>query len=232
MHNASSFFARPVFVTGRPRSGTSLSAGLLDTLGVWTGRTIPGGPANPKGFFENEAIRETLIKPVLKQGRYDPLGVRIIPPETYAPVIRSARGENLVELLHRMITAQGYSEDRPWLYKDAKLALVWRSFSRAFPDASWIIVRRDTESFVSSCLRTSFMRQLSEDPAFWKAYAESMDQRLAALATNVSHCFELSANRLVEGDFTELEPICRHVGLTYNQDALVDFVEPKFWRAK
>lgn len=232
MHDARTPFSRPILITGRPRSGTSLSAGLLATLGVWTGRTVPGGAANPKGFFENEPIRETVLKPILKQGGHDPLGVRNLPPQGYAPVIRSARGENFAAMLHGIVAAQGYSDDRPWLYKDAKLALLWRSFARAFPGATWIIVRRDVESFVSSCLRTSFMRQHSDDPAFWQTYAEAMDQRLAALAASVSCCFELSANRLASGDFTELEPICRHVGLTLNKGALSDFVEPRLWKAE
>ena len=229
MHDARSFLNRPIFVTGRPRSGTSLSAGLLAALGVWTGRTIPGGPANPKGFFENMTIRETILKPILSHDGYDPLGVRKLPPESFAPVVRSSRAENFATMLGRIIADQGYVADRPWLYKDAKLALVWRTFDRSFPQATWIIVRRDTDSFVSSCLRTSFMTQHSEDPTFWYTYAEDMDQRLTALAANVSCCFELSADRIVNSDFAELEPICRHVGLEYKVELLADFVEPGFW---
>ena len=57
----------PLLITGAPRSGTSLIAGLLHQMGMWTGHTVEGAPTNPRGFFENWGIREMIIKRQLAQ---------------------------------------------------------------------------------------------------------------------------------------------------------------------
>ncbi|MBL4558213.1 MAG: hypothetical protein JKP98_17610 [Rhodobacteraceae bacterium] len=54
--------------------------GVAGTGGLWTGTTVPGGPPNPKGFFENARVREGLTKPVLQRlMAADPLGVQALP---------------------------------------------------------------------------------------------------------------------------------------------------------
>ena len=75
-------FDAPVFVTGLPRSGTSMVAGLLGLSGLWLGHTVPGGQENIRGFFENVILRERVQKEILRQGRFDPLGVQRLPPPT------------------------------------------------------------------------------------------------------------------------------------------------------
>ena len=52
----------PILVTGLPRSGTSLTTGCLHACGAWVGNTV-------KGFYENEAIRETVVKKFLRAGK-------------------------------------------------------------------------------------------------------------------------------------------------------------------
>lgn len=59
---------RPVLICGLPRSGTSLTAGILAICGLWLGRTVPGGGSeNPKGFFENVFLRERINKQITHQ---------------------------------------------------------------------------------------------------------------------------------------------------------------------
>ena len=47
---------RGVVVTGPPRSGTSLVAGLFAAHGVFFGRCKPADENNPRGYFEHPAI--------------------------------------------------------------------------------------------------------------------------------------------------------------------------------
>src|SRR4029434_5176976 len=84
-------FDEPVFVTGLPRSGTSMVAGLLGVSGLWLGHTVPGGQENIRGFFENVILRERVQKEILHQGRFDPLGVRLLPPPAWHAVIKNLR---------------------------------------------------------------------------------------------------------------------------------------------
>ena len=70
---------RPILVTGLPRSGTSLIAGLLHEFGAWTGTTLAGDEYNPKGYFEHAGIREDIVKPMLKVLGGDENGVKMLP---------------------------------------------------------------------------------------------------------------------------------------------------------
>lgn len=47
---------RPIVIVGSPRSGTSLTAGLLAVHGVWVGTCRGVRPKNPHGFFENMSL--------------------------------------------------------------------------------------------------------------------------------------------------------------------------------
>ncbi len=69
----------------------------------------------------------------------------------------------------------------PWLYKDARLTLIWPLYKKAFPGATWLVVRRDEEGFVNSCLRTDFMKQHSQNRKFWKKFAQEYEIRINAL---------------------------------------------------
>ena len=120
------YFDRPIFVVGLPRSGTSLVAGCLQACGAWTGTTVPGTEANPKGFYEHAQIREGVVKRMLVQLQCDPLGVRKL-----TPVDLKVRVPELKSVIRQIVDADGYHHDRPWLYKGAKLTLLWPIFSRA-----------------------------------------------------------------------------------------------------
>lgn len=50
----------PIVVIGSARSGTSLTAGLIASQGVWTGPTRPATDKNPRGFFENDALSDAV----------------------------------------------------------------------------------------------------------------------------------------------------------------------------
>ena len=56
---------RPVIIVGCARSGTSLVAGVINICGAWKGDTVGPSKHNAKGMFENHALRENIIKPLL-----------------------------------------------------------------------------------------------------------------------------------------------------------------------
>lgn len=229
---APSGFDRPVFVTGLPRSGTSLIAGCLAACGLWTGATVPGNPFNPKGYFEHSVIRERIVKPLLSGHGFDPLGVASLPPETFAPwpgfAAPGAPGLDLRGILARIVASEGHDPVMPWLYKDAKLTLLWRSFHRAFPAARWVIVRRPRAEFVRSCCATPFMARHSTDPAFWDRFAAAYEARLDALAA-ATEATEISSAPLVQGDFAAFDSLTARLGLPSDHPALVQFIAPEHW---
>lgn len=217
---------RPILVLGLPRSGTSLIAGALRACGAWLGYTVPGGRSNPKGFFENVYLREHVIKTVLRDLGCDPTGVVKLPALESLPDV-----DDLKEKVCTAIANEGYAGTVPWVFKDAKLTLLWPIWQRAFPEARWIIVRRDTEDIIRSCLRTHFMVAHSRDPAFWAAFVDAYLERLAALRDSGVWCREIWPRDLVAGNREGLAALVEELGLDWNERAVRRFVRPRYWHA-
>ena len=220
------YFDRPIFIVGLPRSGTSLIAGCFQICGAWTGTTIPGTEANPKGFYEHSLIREGIVKRILVQLQCDPLGVRKLPHKDLNIQI-----PGLKKALNQIVEDDGYKRDRPWLYKDAKLTLLWRLFSQNFPDAIWIIVKRNERDIIDSFLRTSFMMQHSKDPEFWQCFVDEYMQRIKMLMNSGATCYEIWPDTIMQGDFSRFRELLETLGLSFDEKALGEFISPKFWHA-
>ena len=219
------YFHTPIFVLGLPRSGTSMIAGALGICGAWTGSTVPGGGTeNPKGFFEHTAIRERVIKKILRDLGCDPLGVRKLPQ---ADIRIEVIG--LADIIKGIIEKDGYRHDRPWLLKDAKLTLLWPVFRKAFPGASWLVVRRDEEGFINSCLRTSFMKQHSQSRDFWKNYAEEYRVRIEALKQSGADVLEINSPDVINGKLDQFRDIVSRLNLSFRETELKDFISPGYW---
>lgn len=180
MNAATDNFDRPIFITGCARSRTSMVAGVIDRCGAWGGDMFGAAPGNPKGFYENKAIRERVIKPWLSMMGVDPLGVYPLPPYPDA----EHWGPQVYEAIQHFLHEQGYDGQR-WFYKGAKMAYLWPAMIHAFPNAQWVIVRRDREEIIDSCLRTHFMAQHSKDREFWATWVDETERRLEELKSHV-----------------------------------------------
>ncbi|MEL6793182.1 MAG: sulfotransferase, partial [Pseudomonadota bacterium] len=200
----------PVLITGAPRSGTSMVAGCLHQAGLWMGATIRATPDNPLGFFENWAIRETILKPNLARSGADPLGVWALPdPDRLAP------DPLLRQRVERALAAQGFAGDGPWGYKEPKLCLVWPTWAEAFPDATWVLVDRAPEAIVRSCLRTGFMRRHSCDPEFWRCFVNRYRDRMDDLSRSAPNVVRISADALVGGARDPIRELATALGLSW-----------------
>jgi len=217
---------RPILVTGLPRSGTSLVAGLLAESGAWVGRTVPGGPPNPRGFFEHIALREGVNKGILRALGMDPLGVRRLPaPDELLPV------DNLRETVQRILREEGYDGTRPWLFKDAKLTLLWPLWAQAFPRARWVIVERPLGDVIRSCRRTHFMAQHGLSEAQWQDWADAYRQRLHALRAGVAWWRDLESDPLVHGVTAPFVALAEALGLRPDLGRIRAFILPESWHA-
>lgn len=216
----------PIFVTGLPRSHTSMTAGLLHQAGAWVGDTIPGDDNNPKGYFENMYIREKIVKAELGRRGCDKLGIRAIPPFDIDMTI-----DLLDERIYAALASQGYPGG-PWLYKDAKLTLLWPAFANEFPKANWVIVRRDVDSLIDSCMKTSFMRQHSTNRNFWRNIAADYNDRLDKLFESDNNVYELHTPQLLRGKGKELRELIEALGLNFDAEKIKRFINPKLSRSQ
>jgi len=222
--------AQPLLILGAPRSGTSLIAGLLDQMGMWTGHTVAGGPANPRGFFENWGIRETITKRQLVQLGGDPAGVMELP--TLAST-EQLSVDGMRSAIAGSMMMEGYTGG-PWLYKDCKLTLLWPAWLKAFPEAKWLIIRRKDADIITSCLRTEFMRQHSPDFEFWKNWLQAYYDRLEALAEAVpeENLRSIYPEAIIrDRDYSGLQELAEWLGLQFVEAEADRFILPEAWHA-
>lgn len=221
------FFKKPILITGLPRSGTSLTAGLLDICGVWSGTTVQASKDNIKGFFEHCALREVVNKALLSRMGCDPLGVRKLPPHELPPI------NNFKETIYDILIKDGYTGKQPWMFKDAKLLLLWPYYKTYFPSATWIVVKRDKEEIIDSCLRTGFMKQHSEDREFWNAWAQNYEDRIERLKASGVKFYEINATDIVKSETRdELRKLIKKLKLKWNESKVQEFIEPTVWHGR
>ncbi|NIZ08520.1 sulfotransferase [Pseudooceanicola sp. HF7] len=204
---------RPVFICGLPRSGTSVTTRILAAHGLWLGETIPATSENPTGFQENRRLRETLLKPTLTALGADPRGVAPLPRTDSLPPF-----PDLARRMRGIIRAEGYDGKSPWGYKDPKLALLWPLFARAFPQATWVIVKRDRETVLRSIARASFMRVHSSSTEFWIPFCNAYDSRLRALERSGVTVLTVDGDAVTGGDHSSLAPVCATLGLSFDPE--------------
>lgn len=220
-------FNSPILVTGCARSGTSLVAGILYHCGIWGGKLVGPKPRNKKGQFENAEITK-LIKENLRKDNFDPMGQQNLPSTSNDISI----DKDLRNKVYDVISKQEFTwidESIPIFFKDAKLTWVWPSWNYAFPNATWIIVRRNEEDIVSSCMNTEFMRAY-ETAQSWKDWVEHhklmFEEIKKSLYPNV---YEIWSEELLQGNYEGLYEILSKYNLDLKKNKVDNFVDPDYW---
>lgn len=200
-----------IFVTGCARSGTSLITQLLAAHGCWLGKEN-----RVNRLFENIDVREKVLKRYLRRIGADPLGQVVLPDTNHLPM-----PENLRQKV--MDCIKGHE---PWGYKDAKLTLVWPIFAHAFPEAQWILVRRDKKKIAESCMRTDFMRGFNGKDA-WERWVEAHEHRFDGMRENLN-VHEVWTDDIVENPdvFFDVTDFC---GLRFNPQTTKDIINRDAW---
>jgi hypothetical protein len=197
-----------IFVTGCARSGTSLTTKLLKAHGCRLGEV--------NVLYENTGVRQNVLKPYLRSIGADPLGQKALPDTNMLKPVPGLRKQ----------VAKFLNEPEPWAYKDAKLALVWPVWAEAFPEAKWVLVRRDKERIIDSCIRTDFMHSFKERHA-WGVWVDEHLKRFAGMVAALD-LIEFWPDQVVHNAHT-WEPVCEFLGLPFNLTATREAVDYKLW---
>ena len=217
-------FNEPVLVTGCARSGTSLVAGILNLCGAYIGGTSGPTRYNKKGQFENGEIRKNIVKPYIKGMGYDPMCQNPLPD-----INKLALFDMRSRVLDAMVN-QEY-EGGHWMYKCPKMCLIWPVWNEAFPGAKWIIVRRDTDDIIDSCLNTQFMRAY-RDRKGWRKWVDVHVERFHEMKNVGLDVHEIWSWKVVAGDYREIREAVIDCGLEWNESAVRDFVSPELYHSK
>ncbi len=218
----------PILITGCARSGTSMTAGVVNICGGWGGQMSGPTPNNKKGMFENAVIRDAMIKPALNTEKCDPKGQKPLPSlHCFDHYNEETWRTRVVEFMKN----QGLTEDKIWFYKGAKMCLMWPLWNRAFPKATWIIVRRNDDDIVNSCMKTGFMNAYSY-PGGWHTWVKAHKNRFREMITANLNVHQIWPQKMISGDYREIEALINKTGLTWKEQQVKEFISPTLWHEK
>lgn len=218
----------PILITGCARSGTSMIAGSIHTCGAFGGVMSGITAHNKRGMFENSAVRNTVVKPLLRGLGVDPMGQNPLPDISRCRHLAKPLSEQWRRRVEQIFIEQGY-KDGDWFYKGAKICLMWPIWRTAFPEAKWIIVRRRDEDIIASCLRTGFMRAY-KNAVGWQRWIDVHKERFEEMGYEGLQVKEVWPEMVVKGDLNHLRGVIEWCGLEWNETGVKDFVAPALWR--
>jgi len=196
-------------------------AGVLSASGLDFGGPLHSRRRKyqPQGFFEHRGIRDGIVKPLLKSLGADPVGQRPLPARFLKPTALEAR--TLASRIRKEL-------DGAEAYKDAKTLLVWQYFHRAFPDATWVLVRRDARAIARSCLRTPFMKR-RKYLAGWLDWVQEHEDRMEDLKISGARVLEIWPDPNEPEGF---RPMIEALGLPYDSKAVASALVPEAYHLK
>lgn len=216
---------QPIIITGIPRSGSSMIAGVVHRCGAFGGEM-----SGYKGVNENDAIKETLEKPYLASIWADEMGQYPLPEKKRIKIPVTWK-DSVEEIMER----EGYIGGE-WFYKSSRASLLWEVWHNAYPRAKWIIVRRRTADIIESCKKTGYMKAfkdkdkqravnaLTEDEG-WLWWIHKYEERFVEMIMEGADCKVVYPQRLVYGDYSQLYDMLDWLKLRWSPK-IFDYIDP------
>lgn len=205
----------PILVTGAPRSGTTMTAGILRRCGAWVGHV--------DATYENIDVRDRVMIPYFKFIGADPRGQNPLPNvDNLKPLAGLARR------VETFVKFQGYRYGQ-WMVKSNRIILTWPLWRETFSGAKWVIVRRKPVDVVNSCMKTCYMDGHKDEPG-WASWLNQYQKRFNALHASGANVREIWPCRFIAGDYSEVEDVVQWLGLQWNEAKIRDYVNPELWR--
>lgn len=225
-------------VTGCEKTGTSLVAGILHHCGVFGGAAPElekNSYGNPKGCFENQLVKNGICKPfLLGKGLFN---VRRLPPrfagkslDWFDPAIAGPAPENLRRRVMAALMADGWDGEAPVFFKGPFLVRMPKAMCDAFPEARWLLVRRNTQHAMEDRLRTRFcdpVQQVDGDGNYLpddilRCANEAMDQ----IREHTGNAADIWPEKMIWGQWAAMRAEVEMAGGSWDQEEVEWFADP------
>jgi hypothetical protein len=203
-----------VVILGMHRSGTSLTAGLCQKLGVNMGAAFRvGDQSNPDGYFEDLDWR------ALNKWLLNAAGGTWYDPPSRAEIARQA--SRIEDVLRAFVLWK--SRVSVWGFKDPRTCLTIHAIHKYLIDPYYVIVRRPENEIVDSLIRRSKIREYSEPRRHWVALTEQYMARMERFLENCEpRSIEIQYKDLVSGRESAKEQLTYLAGFLKLPAANVD----------
>jgi hypothetical protein len=207
-----------LIVVGSPRSGTTMTAGLLRSAGAWF------GSAAVAPNMDNITLQERVLRPFVQMCGVDPDSASALPVNPVCvPVIDTAVA------IEREFKWQGWTHERVVGIKDKHAVGLIPSLLQAFPNLLVVTVRRDVAETAASCVRTDWMKPHRSENE-WREWAGVWERALSTVRDlSGERARDFWPSRCVRGDFAAARDLCRWCGLGWDEQAAFKYVNPKQW---
>lgn len=209
-------FPEPILVTGAPRSGTSLTTGILRACGAWVG-TQREQKINPKGMMENVPVKAIVYRLFEEAGAIR-AGRQHVGNTNHRPEW------DLRKTVLDAVRNDGYVGG-PWTLKEHKFLLTPWAWMEAFPTSKWIFVRRDSDSIWESNKKRG-MAEKEHNRVLEHALQILREMKLSL---PVEQWFEVWPADWIKGDWKSAIDMVIWAGLNWDWEAVQEWVEPKLW---
>lgn len=201
----------PILIAGPPRTGTTMTAGLLHYHGVWVGRSrttmYPG--TNSDFGSENRDIKKILkhYARSLGCGHWEPSF-----PDFGSDLPFKKQIEHFVP------------EDAPWLVKTSLCLMFWEFWVVAYPKARWVFPMRDTLKIIDSMNRHPGMAKHPDKEK--RQYIASLLRCYAKIQdAGAKHIF-VDVEGLADRDPDVLSDLFAFLEIKPNDEVIQDWIKP------
>ena len=214
---------QPILITGCPRSGAGIIAGIVSLCGAC------GGMMNK--LYENKEIKNRIVSPLLQLIKADTDGYYPLP--YHYPV------KNWSNDIHSAMIRQGVNLTKEWFYNDSRMLLLQDIFINSFPNAKWIVVVRDRESIIKGCMKNESMQvfkdttilealQLPDEQSGWGWLIDQYNILIYQLRMKLgSNLITIEPTALLNGDLTPLKTMLEWINLPFKETEINEFLKLK-----
>lgn len=191
-----------IIVVEVPRSGAGMIAGCLKLAGAISGQTD-----RLNRDIEVCKVLDTL----LSQLKADRSGLFPLPAE------KRTKSYSKNKMRSMLLTAMNYKSGQIHFLYDYRFLLTWRIWNNYFPDAKWIMVRRNEQEIVESCKKTGWMDRFG-DEAGWYWLIDQYLMQYNQMRQNVKNLTVVHPERMITEDYSEMQKTIEWAGLQWTDD--------------
>ena len=141
---------------------------------------------------------------------------------------------NLKDQVMESLWTEGWRGET-WFYKDHRILFSWKSWLEAFPEAIFILVRRNEIAIMESCLATTYVRRKVglQSKLGWILWIRKYLARIWEIEKETTRWREIwPASFICSSNCDSVKGLIEELGLNWNSEDYDKVVHPNLWRPK